>query len=142
MKMKFAFLGALASLLTTSVQSHGLTQQEFINECFSQVTVNGSSGPHLVCKAKTRADAEKLASIGIDPVFEINTTKGSAGSQYAQGKTLMMGVAVPVKGLVFKKYLRVNCVEELDSSVSASQGIIVDIENRVDFTTTANVNCD
>lgn len=134
-KSFFAILFLISSV--SGVRAAGPEQQKFIAQCLQKA---GLSQYQAECQAMTIKDAQMLQQIGLDSSFRVNFSGALTGMSWYNGVESHSDVSVPVKGLLFKKYIRLSCRENHAGELQVG-GFIVDIENRVDTMLFANVKC-
>jgi len=136
--MKKSFFTILFLISSVSLaRAAGLEQQKFIAQCLQEA---GLSQYQAECQAMTTKDSQMLQQIGLESSFRVNFSNATTGKSWYNGVESYFDVSVPVKGLLFKKYIRLSCRENHAGELQVG-GFKVDIENRVDTMISANVKC-
>ncbi len=141
----FTFLFLVFSATYTVSAQAKLSKAEFVEKCMQLATTDGRSGDEFSCRARTQKDAALLNSVDIEESFEIDISKAKVGSWGDGVNTYNAEVAFVIKGGFFgigSKALRIACEETKNGDVLLrSKRLAVDIEERIDSRTTAEVIC-
>ena len=145
--MKQSIFGFLIPLLlmTPQMALAGMNKDKFVQQCMQLATKRMNANSIYSCEAATAKDAAALKSVKLNSKFSINTKSARVGVWGDGVNDYRSEVAVILKSGIFgfeSKALRVHCDETKAGTVLLKNDFItVDIENRIDFQTTANIIC-
>ncbi len=133
------------SLFGTASAQAGMDKSLFVKQCMQLAANRHNANSIYSCEAATAKDAAALKSVKLNSKFSINTKAARIGVWGDGTNDYRSEIAVILKTGIFgfgAKALRVHCDETKTGSVKLKNDFItVDIQDSIDFQTTANVVC-